>query len=269
MSLINQRIGPFSLGPDGPHQSLEEAIPIKLDEGTFLSIQCVIEGATSGSNPVDIPVGAWRLYAAGDDSAPPIRFTPAEYGARSLASIAPAGNTFVNALASIDHFPFKRGRLYYDRTSGGDVARATLWITTGPWALAKNLQPLLSAASLRGPMRSESLAITVTTASRTFNVPDGTGGQPLWKGRIVNLFADGGDVYIQLSTGLDASVDEASVAQEALASGRITLTPAATPNGCWKIPAGQWLPVPFGEDVQTFALKGSAACKLRTHVAES
>lgn len=132
------------------------------------------------------------------------------------------------------------------------------------------LSAVESAASLRAPMRGETLVLTVTTSAKVFNVPDGTSGQPLWKNRIVHMFADGSDVYIQVSTGTDANVDETAVAIETAGTGgRLTLTPSASGNGCWKIPSGQWLPIAFGADAMTFALKSAAACKLRTHVAET
>ena len=129
----------------------------------------------------------------------------------------------------------------------------------------------ISAASLRAPMRSETLAIAVTTAQKQYEVPDGLSGSPLWKGRIVNMFADGADVYIQVSDALDAAVDETAVALETLvpSTTRYRLTPPATPNGCWKIPNGQWLPIPFEKTNQTFAVKATGTAKLRTHVAET
>ena len=126
------------------------------------------------------------------------------------------------------------------------------------------LDPRISAASLRGPMRGEILVITLqTAAARVYNVP------MMWKGRIVNLYADGADVYIQVSTGTDANLDPDAVAVETLNGSRYDLTPSASGNGCWRIPHGQWIPVAFGTDAQTFALRGTASGKLRTHVAET
>lgn len=139
-------------------------------------------------------------------------------------------------------------------------------------ALAYGPQPDIAAASLRAPLRGEILPIAITTSAKVFNVPDGlTAGQPSWKNRYVRMQADGGDVYVQFSTGTDANVDTAAVAQEALASGRITLTPSASGNGCWKIPDGTWIDVPVPSNAQTFAAitTASSGCKLRTHPSET
>lgn len=134
------------------------------------------------------------------------------------------------------------------------------------------IDPRISAASMRGPMRGEILVINVQNGvSRTYNVPNGMGGagQPDWRGRIINLYAEGGDVFVQLSDGLDAAVDPDAVAAEALSEGRYTLTPHVSGNGCWRIPSGQWIPVPFA-GARTFALRASAAnVRLRTHIAET
>ena len=135
--------------------------------------------------------------------------------------------------------------------------------TRAAQAVGGLLDPRISAASLRGPMRGEVLVITLQTTPRVYNVP------AMWKGRIVNLFADGADVYIQISTGTDANLSIDAVAQETLNSGRYDLTPSASGNGCWKIPNGQWIPVAFGTDASTFALLGSSGGRLRTHVAET
>jgi hypothetical protein len=138
--------------------------------------------------------------------------------------------------------------------------------------LSVNWQAVLAkVASLRAPMRGEILAIACTTTQRQYEVPDGTNGQPLWKGRIVNMLADGGDVYLQVSDGLDAAVDETAVAVETLVptTTRYRLTPSVSGNGCWLIPSGTWIPVAFETTNQTFAVKATATCKLRTHVAES
>lgn len=136
-------------------------------------------------------------------------------------------------------------------------------------ALYYGPQPDIAAASLRAPMRGEILSIAITTSAKVFNVPDGTGGQPMWKGRYVRMQADGADVYIQVSLGLDANVDKAATAQEATASGRITLTPSASGNGAFCIPSGTWLDVPIPAAAQTFAAVGSASCTLRTHPSET
>ena len=122
-------------------------------------------------------------------------------------------------------------------------------------------QAAVAAASLRAPLRGEVLPIAVTTASKQFLVPAG------WKRRIVRIQADGGDVYLQVSTAADAACDIAARAQES--GSPITLAASASGNGCFKIADGQWLDVPFGSDANTFALIGSAACVARCHLSES
>jgi hypothetical protein len=122
-------------------------------------------------------------------------------------------------------------------------------------------QPEIAAASLRAPMRGEVLVITVTTASKRFLVPDA------WKGIYVDVQADGGDVYIQVSTAADAACDKDARAVET--GSPIALTPSASGNGCMKIPDGQKLPVPFPPLAHTFALQGSAACAARTQPSET
>lgn len=124
-------------------------------------------------------------------------------------------------------------------------------------------QPAISAVSQRAPMRGEILAITVTTASKRFAVPDA------WKGSYVRLQADGGDLYMQVSTGTDAAADKTARAQEAAAGGTITLTPSASGNGCYRIPADAWIDVPFPSNAATFALQGSSDCCARAHLSET
>ena len=68
--------------------------------------------------------------------------------------------------------------------------------------------PGVSAASLRGALRGETLPITVTTTSKRFLVPT------TWKNRHVRIQADGGDVYYQISLGADALADPAARATE-------------------------------------------------------
>lgn len=118
-----------------------------------------------------------------------------------------------------------------------------------------------AAASLRAPLRGEILAITVTTSSKRFNVP------AAWKGSFARIQADGGDLYLQVSTATDAAADSTARAQESGAP--IDLTPSVSGNGCVKIPDGQWLDVPFPANASTFALQGSVACCARTHLAET
>ncbi len=122
-------------------------------------------------------------------------------------------------------------------------------------------RPEVAAASLRAPLRGEILVITVTTSSKRFNVP------VAWKGAFVNIQADGGDLYIQVSTAADAAADKDARAQEA--NTPIDLTPSVSGNGCWKIPDGQYVPIPFPVNASTFALQGSAACCARTHPSET
>jgi hypothetical protein len=128
-------------------------------------------------------------------------------------------------------------------------------------ALSYGPQPDIAASSLRAPMRGEILPISVTTTSKRFAVP------AAWKGSFVNIQADGGDVYVQVSTAADAACDIAARAQEA--GSPIALTPSASGNGCFKIPDGQYLPVPFPQDAQTFALIASTACVARCHPSET
>jgi hypothetical protein len=118
-----------------------------------------------------------------------------------------------------------------------------------------------ASASLRAPMRGETLPVIVTTASKRFAVPES------WKSKHVRLQADGGDVYVQVSTAADAACDIAARAQEA--GSPIALTPSASGSGCFKVPDGTWLDVPFPADAQTFALIASAACVARCHPSET
>lgn len=133
------------------------------------------------------------------------------------------------------------------------------------------MKPLFAASSLRAPMRKELLVLTVTTSSKTYNIPDGTGiDQPDWRDRLIDVKPDGGIVYIQVSTALDAAVDEAQASDETLASSRYTVVPrAAGAVECWKIADGELVSIPFPATGGTFAIKGSVACKLRTHPSES
>ena len=119
-----------------------------------------------------------------------------------------------------------------------------------------------SAASQRAPLRGEILPIDVTTASKRFAVPES------WKGTYVRFQADGANVYVQVSTGDNASADIAARAVET-GTNPIALTPHAGNNGCFKIPADTWLDIPFPADANTFALVGSAACVARTHPSET
>ena len=118
------------------------------------------------------------------------------------------------------------------------------------------------AASLRGAIRGEELAITVAATSKTFTVP------AAWLSKHVRIQADGGDVYYQISLTGTAAV--ADIAARATESGTpIALTAAASGNGCFKIPSGTFFDIPFPASATTFALIGSAACVARTHLAET
>jgi len=121
-----------------------------------------------------------------------------------------------------------------------------------------------SATSLRAPLRGEILPITVTTASKRFATP------AAWRGSLVRMQADGGDLYVQVSTAADAGVSIAARAAEAGAP-LITLTaPTGAETGCFKIPDGTWLDVPFPDVTDgSFALVGSAAMVARCHLSET
>jgi hypothetical protein len=121
-----------------------------------------------------------------------------------------------------------------------------------------------AAASLRAPLRTETLPITVTTASKTFVVPDA------WKGTFVTIEADGGDIGIQISVDA-ASAAVCDVAARAVETGGppIVLTPPAPPNGCFRIFDKNFRDLPFPTNAVTFALIGSVACVARCHPAET
>jgi hypothetical protein len=123
-------------------------------------------------------------------------------------------------------------------------------------------QAPIAAASFRAPMRTEILPLAVSgSASKRYVVPD------TWKGLLVRFQADGGDVYVQVSTAADATCD---IAARAVETGTpIAITAPLTVNGCFKISDGQWLDIPFGADASTFATIGSVDCCARTHPAET
>lgn len=131
-------------------------------------------------------------------------------------------------------------------------------------AVAYGAQPMIAAASMRAPLRTEVLPITVTTSSKTFVVPDA------WKGLLVTIEADGGDVSIQISTD-PGSAAVCDLAARAVETGGppIVLTPPATPNGCFKIFDKAFRDLPFPSNAVTFALIGSAGCVARCHPAET
>lgn len=119
----------------------------------------------------------------------------------------------------------------------------------------------LGAASLRGCMRGEVYPITVTSTSKRFAVPDA------WKGQLVRLEADGGDIGYQISTDNNATADLTVRAAEA-GSPIITLTPA--PDGVFRVFNGQYDDIKFPADALTFALIGTAPTQVaRCHLAET
>lgn len=127
-----------------------------------------------------------------------------------------------------------------------------------------------NAAALRAPLRNEILVFALTGASVAYNVPDASiGSQPNWKGKYIEAYADGCDVYLQFDTGTAAAVDDTLLSTTSTVSGRTSVAPAG--NEAWIIPRGQWIPIPVPSNAQTFALKGSVAtnCKLRTKLAQS
>jgi hypothetical protein len=130
--------------------------------------------------------------------------------------------------------------------------------------------PEHNAASMRAPLRNEILTIALTNASVTYNVPNGSiGAQPNWLGKFIEAYADGCDCWLQFDTGTAASVDETLISTTSLVSGRTSIAPSG--NEAWKIPNGQWIPIPVPSNAQTFALKGSIASggKLRTKLAQT
>jgi hypothetical protein len=121
-----------------------------------------------------------------------------------------------------------------------------------------------SAASFRAPMRGEIYPIAVATTAERFAVP------VEWRGSIVRVQADGGDLYLQTSTGNDANADKDARAGKAVNAGTTTLTVPGANTGCFKIPDGTWLDVPMPDAAAaTFALQGSAACVARCHLSET
>lgn len=125
-----------------------------------------------------------------------------------------------------------------------------------------------AAASMRAPLRSEILVFAATTASVTWNIPDGSiVGQPDWRGKLVNVFADGSDIYLQIATTTGAVADDAQLSTVTTVGGRSSAAPQG--NEVWPLKAGQWYPIPIPANALSFALKAVAACKLRTHPAQT
>jgi len=127
-------------------------------------------------------------------------------------------------------------------------------------ALSYGPQPDIAAASLRAPMRGELLVLSLLTTSKRYTVPDA------WKGSFVNFFADGADVFLQFSTADNAVADKNRASAEA-GAGPYTLT--AHGDECWKIPNGQWLPIPVPASAVSMGAQASVACLLRTHPSET
>jgi hypothetical protein len=139
-------------------------------------------------------------------------------------------------------------------------------------ALLRDLFPTharstVSASSLRAPLRGELYPITVGTTSKRFAPP------AAWLGSLVRMQADGGDLYVQLSNTAAPTTPDATADKDARAvetgTPLITLSPVAAGTGCFKVPDGTWLDVPFGADVTSFALQGSATMVARCHLSES
>jgi hypothetical protein len=127
-------------------------------------------------------------------------------------------------------------------------------------ALDYGPQPEVSAASLRGPIRGEVHALTVGTASKTFVVPTG------WRGIYIRVQADGGDLYLQVSTtATNAVADKDARSTEAGSP----IVPTAAGGACYKIPNGQAEDIVFPPDATTFAIQASAAACARCHPSET
>jgi hypothetical protein len=125
----SKRIGPFTLGAGGAHQSVTTAESFALQTNGDLCVQCIIDGGNNTTAPADLPIGTWQLWIAGDDTGPFLRWLPAESGPQSLAQLAAVGNVLVNAAAAFEKTPLARAKLVYARASGGASSRATLIIT--------------------------------------------------------------------------------------------------------------------------------------------
>lgn len=127
-------------------------------------------------------------------------------------------------------------------------------------AVSYGPQPDIAAASLRGPIRGEVHALTVGTASKTFAVP------VAWQGLFVRVQADGGDLYLQISTTATNAVADKD-ARSTEAGSPIVLT--APGGGCYKIVNGQAEDVVFPPDATTFAIQASATACARCHPSET
>jgi hypothetical protein len=122
-------------------------------------------------------------------------------------------------------------------------------------------QAAVSAASLRAAIRGEIMPIDVTATSKTFAVPDA------WKGSLVRIQADGGDVYYQIST--TATQATCSIAARATEAGSPIVLTGPAAGGCVKIAKDTGEDIAFPADAQTFALIGSGPCVARCHLSET
>lgn len=125
--------------------------------------------------------------------------------------------------------------------------------------------PGVSAMSLRAAMRGETRVLTGQTGGRVYNIP------PEWNNRIINVYADGANVFYQLSTGTDAAVDIDAVSVETLNGARYDITAHATNGECYPIPNGGERPIWIPKEAQTiaFRLAAGGTGKIRIHVAET
>ena len=122
-------------------------------------------------------------------------------------------------------------------------------------------RPDISAASLRAAIRGEILPIDVTASSKTFAVPDA------WKGSLVRIQADGGDLYYQIST--TATVATCAIAARAAELGNPIAITAPAAGGCVKIVKDSGEDIAFPADAQTFALIAPQGCVARCHLSET
>lgn len=122
-------------------------------------------------------------------------------------------------------------------------------------------QSAVGAISLRAATRGEIHPITVTTTSKTFKVPTE------WKGYLVRIHADGGDIYYQVSNDTGSVAAVLISARSGETDNPIVLTAPAA--GGIPIQNGSYLDVQFSRSADTFALIGSVDCCARAHLAES
>lgn len=159
---------------------------------------------------------------------------------------------------------------YVDSSGTTQGPTAQLPATLGQKTSAQSLSTvpasdsaLQAATSLRGPNRTECYAIAASTSSQTFTVP------AAWVGKIVEMFADGADFYLQISNaaGTPAVVDNTTRTSQS--GSPLALTVSG--NEGKKIPNGTMVPVTFLATAVTFALQASAAgtACLRANLAQT